>query len=103
MNEFARPAIWAQPATWALAAIAAVGWLVGLYFWNESVGLRADAEEALRRAEVARQGLVGELQNLQRAVGSAAELRQKLEDGRKALDGAVAQRTEVQGNLAELT
>ncbi len=96
-SEFARP------ASLALMAIAAVGWLVAAYFWAQAVGLRADGEEAQRRAEVARQEVVGELQNLQRLVGSATELRQKLDDGRKALDDAVSQRTIVQGDLADLT
>ena len=96
-SEFARP------ASLALMAIAAVGWLVAVYFWSQSVGLRAEGEEALRRAEVARQELVGELQTLQASVGSAADLRKKLDDGRKALDDAVAQRTSVQNDLAELT
>ena len=96
-SEFARP------ASLALMGIAAVGWLVALYFWQEGVGLRADGEEALRRAEVARQELVGELQALQQAVGSAAELRRRLDRGRKALDDAVAERTSVQSALADLT
>ncbi len=85
-----------RPASLALMGIAAVGWLVAIYFWQEGVSLRADGEEAQRRAEVARQELVGELQAIQRAVGSAAELRQRLDTGRKALDDAVAQRTSVQ-------
>ena len=96
-SEFARP------ASLALMAIAAVGWLVAIYFWAQAVDLRAEGEEALRRAEVARQELVGELQSLQHTVGAAAELRKKLDDGRKALDDAVAQRTGVQNDLSELT
>jgi len=96
-SEFARP------ASLALMAIAAVGWLVAVYFWMQAVDLRAEGEEALRRAEVARQGLVGELQSLQRIAGSAEDLRKKLDDGRKALDDAVAQRTGVQNDLSDLT
>ena len=96
-SEFARP------ASLALMAIAAVGWLVAAYFWAQAVGLRAEGEETLRRAEVARQEVVGDLQNMQRLVGSATELRRKLDDGRKALDDAVSQRTNAQGDLAELT
>lgn len=96
-SEFARP------ASLALMAIAAVGWLVAAYFWAQAVGLRAEGEETLRRAEVARQEVVGDLQNMQRLIGSATELRRKLDDGRKALDDAVSQRTSVQGDLAELT
>ena len=84
-------------------AIAAVGWLVAIYFWTQAVDLRAEGEEALRRAEVARQGLVGELQSLQNIAGSAEDLRKKLDDGRKALDDAVSQRTGVQNDLSELT
>jgi chromosome segregation ATPase len=96
-SEFARP------ASLALMGIAAVGWLIALYFWQEGVGLRADGEEAQRRSEVARQELVGELQALQQAVGSATDLRRRLDLGRKALDDAVAQRTSVQTQLADLT
>jgi chromosome segregation ATPase len=96
-SEFARP------ASLALMAIAAIGWLVALYFWMQAVDLRAEGEEALRRTEVARQELVGELQTLQRAVGSAVDLRAKLDAGRKALDDVVAQRSSAQTEFAELT
>lgn len=95
-SEFARP------TTWALIVIAAAGWLVAMFFWVEASGLRAEGEESLRRAEVARQTLVGELQELQSAVGQAAELRKKLDDGRKAVDDAVAERTKVQNDAAEI-
>jgi chromosome segregation ATPase len=96
-SEFARP------TSLALMGIAAVGWLVAIYFWAEGVSLRADGEEVQRRSEVARQELVGELQAMQRAVGSAGDLRKRLDDGRKALDDAVAERTRVQTDLADLT
>lgn len=96
-SEFSRP------ASLALMGIAAVGWLVALYFWQEGVSLRADGEEAQRRSEVARQELVGELQALQQTVGAASDLRRRLDQGRKALDDAVAQRTSVQTQLADLT
>jgi chromosome segregation ATPase len=92
-----------RPVSLALTAIAAVGWLVAVYFWAQAVGLRADSEESQRRTEVARSELVGELQTLQQSVGSAADLRKQLDEGRKALDDAVSQRTTAQGDLADLT
>jgi septal ring factor EnvC (AmiA/AmiB activator) len=92
----------ARPVSLALTGIAAVGWLVAAYFWAQAVGLRADADEAQRRSEVARSELVGELQTLQRSVGSAADLRRQLDEGRKALDDAVAQRTTAQSDLAHV-
>jgi chromosome segregation ATPase len=95
-NDFARP------VPLALTAIAAVGWLVAAYFWAQAVGLRADGEEAQRRSEVARAGLVGELQTMQHSVGSAADLRRQLDEGRKALDDAVSQRTTAQSELAHV-
>ena len=97
MNEFTRP------ASLALMAIAAVGWAVAVYFWTEGVSLRADADEYARRSEMARQELVGELQAMQRGVGSAADLQKRLDAGRKALDDAVAERTRVQNDVTELT
>jgi chromosome segregation ATPase len=77
-------------------------WLVAAYFWAQAVGLRADDEEAQRRWEVARAGLVSELQAMQQSVGSAAELRKQLDEGRKALDDAVSQRTTAQSELAHV-
>ena len=91
-----------RPVPLALTAIAAVGWLVAAYFWAQAVGLRADSEESQRRSEVARSGLVGQLQELQASVGSAAELRRQLDEGRKALDDAVSQRTTAQSELAHV-
>ncbi len=95
-SEFARP------VPLALTAIAAVGWLVAAYFWAQAVGLRADGEDAQRRWEVARAELVGELQAMQKSVGTAADLRRQLDEGRKALDDAVSQRTTAQSELAHV-
>ena len=96
LREFARP------VPLALTAIAAIGWLVAAYFWAQSVGLRADYDEAQRNWETARSQLVGQLQELQQAVGSAADLRKQLDEGRKALDDAVSQRTTAQSELAHV-
>lgn len=95
-SEFARP------VPLALTAIGAVGWLVAAYFWAQAVGLRADGEDAQRRWEVARSQLVGDLQSLQQSVGMAADLRRQLDEGRKALDDAVSQRTTAQSELAHI-
>ena len=97
------PSEFARPVPLALTAIAAVGWLVAAYFWAQAVGLRADDEEAQRRSEVARAEIIGELQSMQRSVGMAADLRRQLDEGRKALDDAVLQRTTAQTELADLT
>jgi len=92
-----------RPTSLALMAIAAVGWLVAVYFWSDGVSLRAENEEATRRAEVARQGLITQLQGLQESSGSAADLGARLESGRKALDETVARSTEAATRLEELT
>jgi chromosome segregation ATPase len=97
VSEFARP------VPLALTAIAAVGWLVAAYFWAQAVGLRADDEEAQRRSEVARAQLVSELQAMQQSVGTAADLRRQLDEGRKAVDEAVSQRTTAQSELAHVS
>ena len=72
-NDFTRPI----PV--ALAALAIVGWLLVAYFWSQTSDLRAQLEDGMRRAEVARQTLAADLQNLQKAAGTAADLKKQAE------------------------
>ena len=48
-------------------------------------------------------GLAADLQNLQKAAGTAADLKKQSDDAQKALADAVSARTSAQNDLAELT
>ena len=58
-----------RPVTLALAALAIVGWLLVSYFWSQAADVRVQMDDALRRAEPAREGIAADLQNLQKAAG----------------------------------
>ena len=79
-----------RPTTLAMAALAIVGWLLVAYFWSQTGELRTAMDDSLHRAEVARQGLAADLQNLQKAAGTEAELKKKADDAAKSLADAVA-------------
>ena len=92
-----------RPVPLALAALAIVGWLLFAYYDSQASDARSQMEDGLRRAEVVRQGLAADLQNLQKAAGTAADLKKQSDDAQKALADAVSARTSAQNNLAELT
>src|SRR5271168_4463554 len=96
-NDFNRPIVM------ALAAVAVVGWLLVAYFWSQSSDLHAQLDDGLKRAEVARQGLAADLQNLQKSAGTAADLKKQADDAQKALTEAASARASAQNELAELT
>src|SRR5271169_4548128 len=85
-----------RPVPLALAALAVVGWLLVAYFWSQASDLRSQMEDGLRRAEVARQGLAADLQNLQKAAGTAADLKKQADASQKALTEAVSARASAQ-------
>ena len=91
-----------RPVPLALAALAIVGWLLVSYFWSQAADVRAQMDDALRRAEHAREGMAADLQNLQKAAGTAADLQKQAKDAQKALADAVAARASAQNELADL-
>ncbi len=92
-----------RPVSLALAALAIVGWLLVAFFWSQASDVRAQMDDALRRAEHAREGMAADLQNLQKAAGTAADLQKQAKDAQKALADAVASRASAQNEIADLT
>ena len=92
-----------RPVPLALAALAIVGWLLVSYFWSQAADVRAQMDDALKRAELAREGMAADLQNLQKAAGTAADLEKQAKDAQKALADAVAARAAAQNEIADLT
>ena len=92
-----------RPVPLALAALAIVGWLLVSYFWSQAADLRTQMDDGLKRAELAREGLAADLQNLQKAAGNAADLDKQAKDAQAALAEAVSARAAAQNELAELT
>jgi chromosome segregation ATPase len=92
-----------RPVPLALAALAIVGWLLVSYFWSQAADVRVQMDDALRRAEHAREGMAADLQNLQKAAGAAADLEKQAKDAQKALADAVSARASAQNELADLT
>ncbi len=75
----------------------------GLDFWSQGADLRTQMDDSLKRAELARQGLAADLQNLQKAAGNAADLDKQAKDAQAALAEAVSARAAAQNELADLT
>jgi cell division protein FtsL len=92
-----------RPVPLAFAALAIVGWLLVSYFWSQAADLRTQMDDGLKRAELAREGLAADLQNLQKAAGNAADLDKQAKDAQAALAEAVSARAAAQNELAELT
>jgi chromosome segregation ATPase len=91
-----------RPVPLALAALAIVGWLLVSYFWSQASEARAQMDDALKRAETARESMAADLQNLQKEAGTAAELQRQAKDAQNALAQAVAARASAQNDLADL-
>jgi chromosome segregation ATPase len=98
MNEEFR-----RPASLALAALAIVGWLLVSYFWSQAADLRTEMDDSMKRAELARSGLAADLQNLQKAAGSEADLDKQAKDAQAALSEAVSARAAAQNEISDLT
>jgi chromosome segregation ATPase len=92
-----------RPASIALAALAIVGWLLVSYFWSQAADVRAQMDDSMKRAELARSGLAADLQNLQKEAGTAADLDKQSKDAQAALSEAVSARATAQNELADLT
>ncbi|MGD0640400.1 MAG: hypothetical protein ABSC22_06600 [Roseiarcus sp.] len=92
-----------RPVPLALAALAIVGWLLVSYFWSQASDVRAQMDDALKRAEHAREGMAADLQNLQKESGTFTELQARAKDAQKALADAVTARASAQNELADLT
>ncbi len=92
-----------RPVALALAALAIVGWLSAAYYHWQAANVRSEMEEGLRRAEIAREGVAADLQDLEKAAGNAADLKKQSDDARKALAEAASARASAQDDLAELT
>ena len=58
-----------RPAPLALAAVAIVGWLLVAYFSSRVSAVQSEMNEAVNRAEHAREGMAADLQDLQKASG----------------------------------
>lgn len=91
-----------RPVPLALAALAIVGWLIVGYFWSQIGDLRLQMEDGQRRAEVARQSLAADLQNLQKQAGMTAELKKQADAATKTLADSIAARASAQNDLTEL-
>jgi chromosome segregation ATPase len=91
-----------RPVPLALAALAIIGWLLVAFFWSQASDVRAQMDDSLKRAEQARSGMAADLQNLQKAAGTAADLQKQANDAQKALADAAAARAAAQNELADL-
>ena len=86
-----------------LGGLAAVGWLVAGFIWWQGVRTQSQLTEQLTAAERGRESLASDLQNLQKAAGSAADLKKQAADAEKALSEAAAARASAQNEIADLT
>ena len=87
----------------ALGLLAAVGWLAAGFIWWQSGYAQSQLTEQLTAAERGRESLASDLQNLQKAAGSAADLKKQAAEAEKALSDAAAARASAQNELADLT
>jgi hypothetical protein len=67
-----------RPAPLALATVAIVGWLLVAYFSSRVSAVQSEMNEAVNRAEHAREGVAADLQDLQKASETARRCRTKL-------------------------
>src|SRR6185437_1677210 len=87
----------------ALAALVAVGWLAAAVIWWQGAQTRSQLTDQMTAAEKARESLASDLQNLEKAAGSAADLKKRAAAAEKALSDASAARASAQNELADLT
>ena len=92
-----------RPVPLALAALAIVGWLLVAFFWSQTSDLRAQMDDAMSRAEVARAGPGRRLAKPAKGGGNRRRLQEAGEGRAKGVGDAVAARASAQNELAELT
>ncbi len=92
-----------RPVSLALASVAIIGWLLAGFLWTEASRTQREMSESLHAAERARESLAADLQNLQKAAGTAADLKTQATRAEKALSEASAARASAQNELADLT
>ncbi len=92
-----------RPVPLALAGVAIIGWLLAAFLWSQASQTESQMTESLHAAERARESLAADLQNLQKAAGTAAELKAQATEAEKALSEASAARASAQNELADLT
>ncbi len=92
-----------RPVSLALASVAIIGWLLAGFLWTEASRTQREMSESLHAAERARESLAADLQNLQKAAGTAADLKAQATRAEKALSEASAARASAQNELADLT
>ncbi len=92
-----------RPVTLALSGIAIIGWLVSAYMWQEEARAESEMADSLHLSEKAREALAADLQNLQKAAGTAAEIKVQATETQKALSDVSAARASAQNELADLT
>lgn len=86
-----------------LVGLAVLGWLAAGLIWWQSGRAQSQLSEQLTTADRARESLASDLQNLQKAAGSAADLKKRAAEAEKALSDAAAARASAQNELADLT
>jgi predicted nucleic acid-binding Zn-ribbon protein len=91
-----------RPVPLALAAVAILGWLLVAYYSSQVSAVQSDMRDELNRAAVQREKMAADLQNLQKASGSLAEVQKQAEDARIALSEATAARAASQNELTDL-
>ena len=72
----------------ALAGLAAVGWLAAGLVWWQGAQTQSQLTGQIAAAEKARESLASDLQNLEKAAGSAADLKKRAAAAEKALSDA---------------
>ena len=83
--------------------MAIVGWLLAAFLWSQASQTESQMTDSLRAAERAREALAADLQNLQKAAGTAADLKTQATEAEKRLSEASAARASAQNELSDLT
>jgi chromosome segregation ATPase len=92
-----------RPVTLAVSALALIGWVLAGYLWSQASRTEDEMTTSLHAAEKARESLAADLQNLQKAAGTAADLKVQATEAEKRLSEASAARASAQNELADLT
>src|ERR1700722_18131421 len=88
-----------RPILLALAALAAVGWLVAGFMWWQDGQTQSYLTEQLAAAERGRSSLSSDLQNLEKTAGAVGDLKKQAASAEKALSDASTARASAQNEL----